>query len=216
MPVTRSKEEARRFYDRLSPYYDFITGILERKYTMMALEKLAVKEGEAVLEIGFGTGRSLEGMARAVGENGQVHGIDISTGMLQVASRRLKKTGLIERVELSTGDAVKLPYSDREFDAAFISFALELFDTAEIPEVLEDVKRVLKKGGRLGVISLSRENKGSKVLNLYEWCHRKWPRYFDCRPIYVERSLVNAGFEIQSKQGVSMLGLPAEIVICVK
>jgi demethylmenaquinone methyltransferase/2-methoxy-6-polyprenyl-1,4-benzoquinol methylase len=101
------------------------------------------------------------------------------------------------------------------FDAVFMSFTLELFDTPEIPELLKEVKRVLKPGGRLGVASISREDGQSVLLRLYEWAHKKWPRYADCRPIYVQQSLSDAGYETKSKEKVKVFGLPGEIVVAI-
>ena len=216
LPVTRSKEEAKRFYDRISRFYDCVIGAFERKYEELALEGLSVQEGETVLEVGFGPGRCLKRMAQSVGQTGKVYGVDISSGMLKVAKRRLEKARLIERVELYCGDAANLPYDDNVFDAAFMSFTLELFDTPEIPKVLEEIKRVLKPGGRLGVVSMSKEDGQSTLLRLYEWVHKRWPKYVDCRPIYVERSLRDAGYEIRSKEKVKLFGLPGEIVVAVK
>jgi len=94
-----------------------------------------------------------------------------------------------------------------------MSFPLELFDPPEIPKVLADVKWVLKPGGRIGVAIMSKENGDSTMLMLYEWAHKKWPKYIDCRPIYVEQSLKDAGYEIKSKEKVRLIGLPGEIII---
>lgn len=74
----------------------------------------------------------------------------------------------------------------------------------------------MRPHGRLGVVSLSREDGDSILLKLYEWAHEKMPRYVDCRPIYVERSLAKAGFEIRSVEKVSLFGLPGEIVVGAK
>ena len=216
LPVPRTKEEAKRFYDRLSSIYDRLTRVFERKFAELALGHLSLEEGEIVLEIGFGSGYCLQRIAESVGEPGKAHGVDISSGMLAVTRRRLDKAGLMGRVQLFHGDAAKLPYSDNTFDAAFMSYTLELFDTGEIPRVLEEVKRVLKLGGRLAVASLSRENGESTLLRLYEWSHKRWPKYIDCRPIYVEQSLRNAGYEITKKEKVKLFGLPGEIVVAVK
>lgn len=216
LPVPRSKEQAKQTYDRISRFYDYLPGAFERKYAEIALERLSVQEGETVLEIGFGPGHCLKWIAQSVGQTGKVYGIDISSGMLKVAKRKLEKAQLINRVELYCGDAANLPYDDSTFDAAFMSFTLELFDTPEIPRVLEEVKRVLKPAGRLGLVSMSREDGKSTLLRLYEWAHRKWPKYVDCRPIYVEASLIDAGYKIQSMQKVRLMGLPGEIVVGVK
>jgi len=213
LPVPRSKEDAKQFYDRISRFYDYISVAFERKYAEMALKQLSVQEGESVLEIGFGSGHCLKWIAQSVGQTGKAYGIDISPGMLEVTKRRLEKARLIDRVELYCGDAARLPYDDNTFDAAFMSFTLELFDTPEIPKVLKEIKRVLRSAGRLGVISMSREDGRAILLRLYEWAHKKWPKYIDCRPIYVEASLIDAGYKIQSRQKIRLMGLPGEIIV---
>ena len=216
LPVPRTKEEAKRFYDKISRAYDYLTGAFERKHAERALECLSINEGEVVLEIGFGSGHCLKWIVQSVGEAGKACGIDISAGMLEVTKRRLGKAQLIDRVGLCRGDAAKLPYSDNAFDAVFVSFTLELFDTPDISKVLEEVKRVLRRTGRLGIASMSRESGKSAPLRLYEWAHKKWPRYIDCRPIYLEESLINAGYRIRSKEMTRMVGLPIEIIVATK
>jgi ubiquinone/menaquinone biosynthesis C-methylase UbiE len=215
LPVPRPKQDARRFYDRISRVYGCISRF-ERKHAERALERLRVTEGETVLEIGFGSGHCLVRIAESVGETGKAHGIDISPGMLDVARRRLRKAGLLHRVDLSCADAASLPYEDGTIDAAFMSFTLELFDTPEIPRVLEELKRVLSPGGRLAIVSMSREGGRSVLLRLYEWAHRRWPKYLDCRPIYVEQSVDEAGYRITWKDRASLFGLPEELIVAVK
>jgi ubiquinone/menaquinone biosynthesis C-methylase UbiE len=216
LPVTRTKAQAIAAYDRLSPFYDRFAGGFEQKYRNAALKRLSIAAGDTVLEIGFGTGHCLAQMAEAVGEAGKVCGIDISSGMLAVSRRRLEKAGLCSRVELICADAMRMPYEAGRFSAVFSSFTLELLDSAEIPEVLAGIWRVLAPNGRVGVVSLSREGAASPLLRAYEWLHRKLPRYIDCRPIYVERSIAAAGFEIQFRERVSLMGLPSDIVVGVK
>ena len=63
---------------------------------------------------------------------------------------------------------------------------------------------------------MSKAEGGSLLLRFYEWLHRKLPRYVDCRPIHVEQSIKDAGFEIQYKERVSLFGLPGDIVIGTK
>ncbi len=216
LPVGRSKAEARHLYDRISKLYDFVAGTFEHRHARKALECLAIENGETVLEIGFGSGYSLKFTTELVGSQGKSYGIDISQGMMKVARRRLKKAGLIDQAELCLGDAVQLPYSDNIFDKVFMSFTLELFDTPEIPKVLNEVKRVLKPGGKLGVVSISRSYGKPIILRLYEWAHQQWPKYFDCRPIYVEQSLRKVGYKIQPKQKARLAGLPLETIIATK
>jgi ubiquinone/menaquinone biosynthesis C-methylase UbiE len=186
--VARSKEDARNFYDRISRWYDAIEGIWTRKSTDAGLQKLGAAEGERVLEIGFGTGHSVLALARSVGESGKVYGIDISPRMQESTLARVARSGHAERVELVLGDAAHLPFEEEFFDAVFMSFVLELFDTPDIPKVLSECSRVLKKGGRICVVSLSRSGGTKPMRGLYEWGHRKFPRLLDCRPIFLSRS----------------------------
>ena len=211
--VYRTKAQAKKSYDKISRFYDYFTGIFEKKYRNMAFERLNLERGEIVLEIGFGTGNCLKQMEEKVGEKGKVYGIDISSGMLEVSKKKLEEAGILDRVELYCGDALKMPYEDNKFDAVFMSFTLELFDTPEIPEVLSGIRRILKPEGRLGVVSMSKEDGGSVLLKLYEWMHRKFPGYADCRPIYVKQALENAGFRIKTREKVKLFGLPLEIVV---
>lgn len=215
LSVPRSKKEARLFYNRISWFYDYLTMTFERKYVKIALKQLSIKEGETVLEIGFGTGYGLKSIAQKAGKTGKVYGIDISSGMLQVTRKKLEKARLTDSVELCSGDAMYLPYREDAFAAVFMSFTLELFDTPEIPKVLGEIKRVLRPGGRLGIVSMSKEDGDSILLRLYEWFHKKWPIYVDCRPIYLERSVIDAGYEIRSKQKIRLIGLHGEIVITI-
>ena len=157
--VERSKEAARAAYDGLSKWYDLLAGSSEKKFADFGLQKLDAKAGEKILEIGFGTGNSLVSLVGCVGKTGKVYGVDLSTGMFRVAQSKLKKNGTLGRVELQCADAMHLPYPDNLFDAVFISFVLELFDTPELPLVLHECKRVLQSNGRIGVVALSKQDK---------------------------------------------------------
>jgi len=216
LPVPRTREEAKEAYGRLSRFYDYTLGLLGRKYSKMALERLSVVEGETVLEIGFGTGHCLKRIAKLVGPAGKVYGIDISPEMLEKTKKRLEKEGLANRVKLCCGDATCLPFDESAFDAVFMSFTLEVFDTPEIPRVLARIKKVLKPGGRLGIVDMSKENGKSVFVKVYEWIHKKCPKYVGSRPIYAEQCLIDAGYQIKSKEKIKIYRLPAEIIVAIK
>jgi demethylmenaquinone methyltransferase/2-methoxy-6-polyprenyl-1,4-benzoquinol methylase len=138
--------------------------------------------------------------------------VDLAEAMLLRSRRVLEKAGVAGRVDLICGDGVRLPLADGCADAAFLSFTLELFDTPQIPQVLAECRRVLRPGGRLGVVAISREGEHGLALSLYEWGHRHFPNLLDCRPIYVRRALAAAGFEIEATATERMF-VPVEIVV---
>lgn len=214
--VTRSKEQARSSYNKISRWYDVFAGTFEKRPRVLALQKLGAVEGEKVLEIGFGTGHCILDLARSVGDSGRAYGIDISDGMLSIAQHRVDEAGLSGRVELRRGDATELPFASETFDAIFVSFVLELFDTPDIPVVLSECRRVLRKGGRICVAAMSKEGGNSVLVRLYEWGHVKLPNYIDCRPIFVRRVMEAAGLTIVDVTRVSMWGLVGEIVLAMK
>jgi demethylmenaquinone methyltransferase/2-methoxy-6-polyprenyl-1,4-benzoquinol methylase len=171
--------------------------------------------GELVLELGFGTGHTLVSLARAVGPKGRVFGLDLSDKMAKLAKETLAKAGLLERARIRCGDAAQLPYSAGSMDGVFMSFTLELFDTPEIPRVLSECKRVLRAGGRIVVVGMSKEGPKDPLINVFEWTHKHFPKFLDCRPIYVRRALEEAGFPIR-KAVTKHMWIPVEIVLGVK
>jgi ubiquinone/menaquinone biosynthesis C-methylase UbiE len=215
--VRRTKEAARASYNRLSRWYDVIAGSTEKKYREWGLEKLSAQPGEHILEIGFGTGHCLVSLAKAVGPAGRVTGLDISDGMLAITRERLQKERLSERVDLHLGDAASLSFIlPVSLDGVFMSFTLELFDNPEIPRVLQECHRILKHGGRLAVVSMTKTDPPGTAVRMYEWFHEHLPDYADCRPIFARKALEQAGFRIQDASLASMWGLPVEIVLGVK
>jgi ubiquinone/menaquinone biosynthesis C-methylase UbiE len=212
--VNRSKDAARRSYNRLSRWYDLIAGSTEKKYRDWGLEKLAARPGEKVLEIGFGTGHCLVALAKSVGPAGRVVGVDISDGMLAIARKHLQQERLDERVELFLGDAAKLSFLEEgSLDVIFMSFTLELFDNPEIPRVLQECHRVLRPGGRVAIVSMTKTDPPGKAVRIYEWFHKHMPEYADCRPIFARHALEQNGFAIQDVSVSSMWGLPVEILL---
>ncbi len=207
---------ARANYDRLSKWYDWLAEPSEGKCRQLGLQKLDVREGENVLEIGFGTGQALLGIAQAIGNTGKAYGIDLSAGMFKIAQARVKEAGVSEKVELICGNATVLPVAGDFFHAIFLSFTLELFDEPDMCLVLGECQRVLLGGGRICVVALSKRGKPNWMTKLYEWSHQKFPELIDCRPIPVETVLAEAGFQILDVAEVSMWGLPVEIATVVK
>ena len=201
------------FYDRISKAYDLLSDSNEHKAREQGEQALGVQPGDAVFEIGYGTGHACVDLAKMVGPSGKVAGIDISPGMREVATKRLTQEGVADRVTLEVGDARKLPYGDAAFDKAFTSFTLELFPLEIIPDVLKEVLRVLKPEGKLGVVSMFKKEHRSWLTHVYEWMHRHFPHIVDCQPIDSPQFLADAGFEIVHNDEVAIWSLPVAIVV---
>src|SRR5205823_8040677 len=77
-------ELVRRRYDRLAPWYPLFEWIfwLPRGIRGRAIRKLELRQGDAVLEVGCGTGRNLPYLQDAVGSNGHLFVVDVSERML--------------------------------------------------------------------------------------------------------------------------------------
>lgn len=211
--VPRPRLAAGRSYDRISRVYDFVAGPSEARFRNLGLEMLAPQFGECALEIGSGTGHGLVSFVKNIGETGQVTGIDLSWGMIEVAKKRVRKKGATA-IPFTCGDALYLPYVNDHFDIVFLCFVLELFDTPDILPVLNQVRRVLRPGGRLGVISLGKAE--TWPVRLYEWGHKKFPHLLDCRPILSLPAVQQAGFAVEQYMLQKMWGLPVDMLVGVK
>lgn len=212
--VFTTRRETRAFYDKISRYYDLLAEHSEAPMRAAGLEMLAPQPGDRVLEIGCGTGHCVVDLAAAVGASGRVVALDLSEKMLARSRQLVVKRKSKKRVRLICADGLQLPLRSSSADSAFLSFTLELFDTGEIPMVLREIRRVLKAGGRIAVVGMSKEGPGGVAVELYEWSHRHFPNFVDCRPIFVARSLEAAGFHLLRVETQHMW-LPVEIVLAV-
>ncbi len=211
-----STNPAKAFYDRISHAYDLLADSNEHVAREKGLAALNVAAGERVLEIGYGTGHSLLQLAEAAGAEGHVCGVDISEGMQKVAQKRVDDGGVADRVTLSVGDVPPLGFADGEFDAVSMSFTLELFPLDTIPEVLAEIRRVLKPGGRVATVSMAltqADEKDSMLEKTYKWMHQHFPHIVDCQPIDAEGSIRDAGFEIRVSDRLEIWTMPVAVVV---
>ena len=209
-------ENNRKFYDRIANAYDTIADSNEKAARQTGVKALGLKAGESVLELGFGTGNEILDLAGLVGPSGKVSGIDISSGMLAVANGKLAEADLKTPIDLQVCDARSLPFPDHQFDAVYTSFTLELFPAEDIPVVLSESKRVLKAGGRIGIVSMATVRPGdtpSGLEKVYVWMHRNFPHLVDCRPIDSEALLRDAGFLVETVIDLDIWTMPVRVVV---
>ncbi len=132
---------ARRVWDKAAPRYDDGMGWFERTFIEDGREWVTSRARGRVLEVAVGTGRDLPFYPDDV----TLTGIDLSPVMLALAKKRA--TDLGREVELTVGDAQKLPFDDESFDTVVTALAL-----CSIPDpvsAIGEMKRVLAPGGRL-------------------------------------------------------------------
>ncbi len=207
--VNRTHVQAQINYDKISSIYDLIEGFWEKKFRKIGLQKLNPVSGQRILQIGVGTGHDQFVISKTIGSQGIAVGADISLKMLLQTKSKLRK--IYPNTILSKCDALCLPLKNHIFDSLYMSFVLELFDTPEIPVVLNECKRVLKTDGRIVIITLSNA-KETIMEKVYLWGHEKLPSLLDCRPINTTAILLDNKFQVQESQIMSMAGIPVEIV----
>jgi len=211
LPVLQSKEEIKAFYNKIAKVYDLLAEHSEETMRERGISVLDPQPGEHLLEIGCGTGHTMVSLAWDVGPTGKVQGLDIAENMVALAQQRIEREHLTDRARAICGDAESLPFAPETMDGIIMIFTLELFDISDIPVVLSECKRVLRPGGRLVVVGISKEGRQGLLVKAFEWTHRHFPNLMDCRPIFVRRALEDAGFAIEDAL-VDHMWVPVEIV----
>jgi ubiquinone/menaquinone biosynthesis C-methylase UbiE len=143
--LNQHKQEIADLYSRRSQTYD--DGDWHPEIAHRLIEYAQISRGQQVLDIATGTGMVAIEAAQLVGSEGRVVGVDISTGMLEQAKRKVEALGL-SNIELILADAEKLNFSANTFDVVLCSSALIWM--ADIPAALRIWYRLLKPSGLIG------------------------------------------------------------------
>lgn len=130
----------------VSRFFVGLFGPSASKERRIALEMLAVREGDQVIDVGCGPGNYTRHLARAAG-TGLTIGLDASEAMVAAAAKR----GGGENLAYLRGDACALPFDDESFDAACSVGVIHMIDEPLV--ALGEMVRVLAPGGRLLVLA---------------------------------------------------------------
>jgi len=139
-------------FDDIAGHYNHIGRMLDLgsgpRYRWWAVRRAGLRPGMRLLDVATGTGLLARGAARIVGRSGRVIGVDPSRGMLLEAQKALPASPLVQ------GRAEGLPFRDAMFDMLSMCFALR--HVPDLDVAFGEYYRVLKPGGRLLVIEVSR------------------------------------------------------------
>ncbi len=158
MPDALKKVERR--YDRWSRFYDLVDSApllsgRQREWKRLAVEDLNMSDGHRVLDIGTGSGEILPIIAEKA-PDAEIVGVDISKGMLEVASERTRN---YENIKLMRENVSSLSFPDNYFDSAIASFAMTTFP--DPLAALKEAVRVVRPGGRIVVLDTGKPEKGA-------------------------------------------------------
>ncbi len=115
---------------------------------------LDAQPADHILEIGFGPGIAIEAVAQRT-NGGLVAGVDFSPTMVAAARQRNAAAIRAGRVDLRKGDAAHLPFADAAFDQAYSIHSIYFWPQPSA--ALKEIRRVLKRGGRLILTVLPKE-----------------------------------------------------------
>ena len=154
-------QAVRAMFDRIAPSYDLLNRVMalrvDQRWRRRLIRTLALGKGERLLDLCAGT-MDVAAMAQRNVPGLRIVGADFSFGML---SRGVQKTGL----PASQADALALPFKPVSFDLATVTFGMRNLDSYEAG--LAELARVLRPGGRLGVLEFFRpESTGTRAVHL--------------------------------------------------
>jgi len=146
-----------RMFDRVAARYDLLntlmTAGLHHGWRRRAADRAELRSGDSALDVCCGTGDLTLELAGRVSPGGRVVGCDFSEPMLDLAREKAARAGAAG-ARFEWADALHLPYGDGRFDAATVGFGVR--NLSDLDAGLGEMRRVLRPGGRLVILEITR------------------------------------------------------------
>lgn len=143
-------------FERIAGRYDLLNTVMtfgmHHRWRKAAVRMADLREGDSALDVACGTGDFLPLLRRAVGQKGEVTGLDFSAAMLRIADAKLRKRQ--SEAVLVQGGAENLPFESESQQAVTIGFALR--NLADQEACFREMHRVLACGGRVVALEIAR------------------------------------------------------------
>ncbi len=133
-------------YEKLAKVYDLTFGPTLHPGRLIALERMGIRPGDKILEVGVGTGIN----ASLYPRNCHVTGIDFSAKMLDKARERVAKKG-VTNVTLGEMDAANLTFADGSFDIVYAPYVISV--VSDPLRVVREMHRVCRPGGKIVILN---------------------------------------------------------------
>lgn len=146
MSAVMQEASTRKIYDIHSAFYDATFGRLVKRRIEIAISHMNIRETDRVLDLGIGTGQSLNFYP----QYGQIYGVDLSSGMLKQCRKKIAERGL-SHATVFQADALKLPFADDSFDHVFISHVISV--VSDPIQLVREAQRVAKPGSRIVLLN---------------------------------------------------------------
>ena len=142
------RDKHQEFFDALAAEWDLMFTAEDLERLTHIVDRLGVKKGMHVLDLGCGTGILFDMLRRRVTDTGSVTGVDFSYEMTQLAHRNFP----FANVNVVDADAVSLPFTNSVFDMAVAFSAFPHFSDQQ--KAIDETHRVLKAGAGFHIIHL--------------------------------------------------------------
>ena len=146
MREVMQEASTRKIYDIHSAFYDATFGRLVRRRIEIAISHMNVSPTDRVLDLGIGTGVSLNFYP----DRGRIVGVDLSAGMLREARKKIEERRL-RHATVFQADAMRLPFADDSFDHVFISHVISV--VSDPIKLVREAQRVAKPGSRIVLLN---------------------------------------------------------------